>query len=159
MIKLAKSTVKKPKKDEFAKVIETISKKISKQRSMIEKNAKTLSDLQLIHALAMDKNDHRTRADQQPLLFNDYKEIIDNKLKYLENNNLKKFNSEIIENKRILFDNFEIAALLSTKIEINHKELEQRLNLNFEFGNNGYMMTLIPLLLLDRKNKNIKLGS
>jgi len=156
---LAKSTVKKPKKDEFAKVIETISKKISKQRSMIEKNAKTLSDLQLIHALAMDKNEHRTRADQQPLLFNDYKEIIDNKLKYLENNNLKKFNSEIIENKRILFDNFEIAALLSTKIEINHKELEQRLNLNFEFGNNGYMMTLIPLLLLDRKNKNVKLGS
>jgi len=159
VIKLAKSTVKKPKKDEFAKVIETISKKISKQRPMIEKNAKTLSDLQLIHALAMDKNDHRTRADQQPLLFNDYKEIIDNKLKYLENNNLKKFNSEITEKKRILFDNFEIAALLSTKIEINHKELEQRLNLNFEFGNNGYMMTLIPLLLLDRKNKNIKLGS
>ena len=155
---MTQKETKQPKKDEFTLEAEKISKEIAKLKTTFEKDAESYSDLELIMNLAQDKKNHIDRANEQPLIYSDYKQILDKKLEYYENSKQREFETLIKAKKQLLFNNFKQAGILSAKIEVNHKELEKRLGLTFEFSNNGYMMSYIALLLLS-KNSEMRMGA
>jgi len=90
----------------------------------------------------------KSRIEQGNLGF-EYTELLSNekKIEYLEAGKKEEYYELISKKKEQLKEEFKKTVEQSITIELGHKELEKRLGIDFELGQNPYMVAYLSTLI------------